>query len=450
MVGASHAVEFSLFPSRLTINKNVQEFQCSCGILADVSLNDADYGQKMKQSKVVVDNQIKDALAVDHARNREPKAGEISISCFENEVPPFVAAEMVRLYQNFYSSLEKFRIDGNAEKASTYVVRKAGTVINIFLFRRENRIVRVMNELIEINETEIDRFANYIFSMFKSVAIISFNVIQTDVKKLSFPYQRFNASEDAVITLPESPKEYLASLGSATRQNIKRYTSKLNRSFPSFTYQFFEKEGVTEQHIRDIVRMKLARMADKNKVSGINEGDVEQILAFVRECGGLVGIATINGSVCGGLISYRVGANYFMPIIAHDPAYNDYRLGILCCYASICECIRRGGKEFHLIWGREEYKYRFLGIQRDLDNLNVFRSSTQFVLNIYIALYGTYKAYVRYVKLWLLDPKNRRNLISRIAIKSMHYLKNFRRTGLRKLTQAKINTSQESLRKEKK
>jgi hypothetical protein len=188
-------------------------------------------------------------------------------------------------------------------------------------------------------------------------------------------------------------------------------------------------------------------MADKNKVSGINEGEVDRILALVKECGGLVGIATIDGRVCGGLINYRVGTNYFMPVIAHDPEYNDYRLGTICCYLTICECITRGGKEFHFLWGREEYKSRFLGIQRDLDTLNVYRSSTQLILNSDIALRSAYKAYVRQVKLWLLDPKNRGSLISRIAIKSVRYLRNFRRIGFDTLGREKENISGESLEK---
>src|SRR5207245_3753907 len=132
---------------------------------------------------------------------------------------------------------------------------------------------------------------------------------------------------------------------------------------------------------------------------------------------GLVGVATVDGRVCAGVICSRSAANYFMHVIAHDPTYDEYRLGKLCCYLTICECINRGGKEFHFLWGRYEYKYRLLGVQRDLDHLTVYRSRAQFLLNGNLVLKNAYKGYGRQAKRWLLDPKRADSLIGKIATK---------------------------------
>ena len=53
-----------------------------------------------------------------------------------------------------------------------------------------------------------------------------------------------------------------------------------------------------------------------------------------------------------------------MHVIAHDPGFDQARLGLLCCYLSICESIRRGMREYHLLSGRYDYKRRLRGQQR--------------------------------------------------------------------------------------
>lgn len=90
---------------------------------------------------------------------------------------------------------------------------------------------------------------------------------------------------------------------------------------------------------------------------------------------------TIDGQVCAGTINYRVADNYFLQVVAHAPAYDDYGLGTLCCYLTICECIARRGDEYHFLWGRYEYKYRLLGVERDLSHLLIYRSRLHMALN---------------------------------------------------------------------
>lgn len=365
---------------------------------------------------------------VDHEADRSTESGEITISCYENEVPPFVETEMDQLYENLYSSLAQFRIYGAARNASTYVVRKDGKAITIFLFRREKGKVEVINKVIKIDEEDVRRFVNTIFAAFRSVTVISFRAIQTDIQRLPFPYQRFNYLEDIVLTLPGTTEEYLASLGKSTRKTIKRYMSRLKQSFPSFCYEVYEKEEVAEQQIRGVIKMKMARMADKNKVWRIKEEEIERKISLVSVCG-LVGVVTIDGRVCAGAISYRIGANYFMAINTYDPEYDDYRLGTLCCYLTICDYIARGGKECHFLWGQDEYKYSLLGVQRDLDYLAVYRSRAHLLLNGDMVLKTACRGYVRQAKLWLRDAKRQDSLISRLAIKSLNLVRRLKRFG---------------------
>ena len=101
----------------------------------------------------------------------------------------------------------------------------------------------------------------------------------------------------------------------------------------------------------------------------------------------------LDGRVCAGAVSFRTGAHYFMTVAAHDPQFNAFRLGTLNGFLNISECIRRGGQQCHLLWGRHEYKYRFLGVERELDNLAVYRSRLSMLrhadLVLKMALEGT-------------------------------------------------------------
>jgi hypothetical protein len=328
-------------------------------------------------------------------------AKEITITRFDNAVPPFVEAELERLYGSVFSSVLQFQTYGSVgADTSAYVVRQADRIITLLLFRVERGRVQVLNEVFRLKSEEIARFAEHIFAAFRSVNVVSFHAIETDVERLAFPFQRFNCLEDIAMPLPGTRQEYLASLGKNTRRNIKRYTDRLNRAFPSFRYEAFEKQAVDGQQVRDIIGFNRARMADKDKVSGIDEEETQRIIRVTKACG-MVGAASIGGRICAGTISYRTGDNYFLYVLAHDPAYDDYWIGILCCYLTICECIARGGKEFHFLWGAYDYKFTLGAVRRELDHVTIYRSRAHILLNGKTALQTLFRGYVRRAKLWL-------------------------------------------------
>ncbi len=358
-----------------------------------------------------------------------PKA--VTIACYDNEIPPFVEQEMKRLYENVYSSLMQFRVYGTiAGNTSTYVVREGTRIVTIFLFVRTQGQVHVLNEVIPIGAREISRFAEYIFAAFRKVTVITFHAIQTDIRRLRFPYQRFNCSEDIVLALPQNEQEYLAQLGKHSRKNIKYYMNKLKREHPTFEFKVFSKGEITHQQIRDIVILNRQRMAGKNKVSAFDDEETDRIITLVNECG-MVGVATIDGKVCAGAICLCIGKNYFLNVISHDSAYDDYRMGTLCCFMTICESIARGGSEFHFLWGRYEYKSTLLGVPRDLDHVNVYRSRTQLMMNAGTALRTALNGYIRRTKLWLHHGGGPGSAVGRFARGSLGQLQKAKHVGMR-------------------
>ncbi|WP_151635216.1 GNAT family N-acetyltransferase [Noviherbaspirillum aerium] len=326
---------------------------------------------------------------------------ELSVACFENEVPSFVESAMERLYGNIFSSLLEFKVYGwVAGTTSTYVVSENGEIRTLLLFKKQQRKVQVLNEGICLQEDEMRRFSNFIFSKYEDVDAISFKAIETDMKRLSYPHQRFNHLEDLTLKLPPGRESYLASLGKNTRRNIKRYTERLQKTFPSYQFNVYEAAAIREEDLRAMIEFNRRRMAGKNIESVIDEEETRRIITLAKACG-LVGIATIDGRIAAGALSFRAGQNYFLNVLAHDPCYDDYWIGFLCCYQTVCECIERGGDEFHFLWGRYDYKFTLGAVQRDLDNVTVYRSRIRQILHPGLAWTQAKNGYLRQTKVWL-------------------------------------------------
>ncbi|MDO8178874.1 MAG: GNAT family N-acetyltransferase [Undibacterium sp.] len=350
------------------------------------------------------------------------KANDVSVSCYD-DVPEFVESELVRLYGNFYSSLSHLRELKNFDCVNTYVERFKGNIISLILFQREKSVVTVFNEVIAISDNEVERFSRYIFDHFNEVAVIKFRAISTEMDHFVFPFQRYNYLEDIVIDLPQDTQLYLASLGKNLRRNLKRCQKKLEIEHPSFSFRMSLDGSVKEQDIHDVVALNRTRMLEKNKVPAIDEEETELLVTQVRESG-LVCIATVDDHVCAGAICFRTGKNYFLTVIAHDSNYDVYSLGMLCCAHMICECIDRGGNEFHFLWGRYDYKFALNGIQRDLFQVVIYRSKFQFLMHLKLALIIWKRAKTRQAVLYLQQIKKSNGLMSRLA---MQFLSAIRR-----------------------
>lgn len=339
---------------------------------------------------------------------------DLSVQCYDNDVPPFIGAALEKLYGNLFSSLDYYRVFGGAANASVYVVRDGKSIVCAWLFRRHRNTVRVINEGIHVDQDDVMRFAAYVFARYPKVNVISFHAVRPRMVDLPMPYQRFNCLEDMVLALPGSAESYHAGLGRSTRSYIHRYMNKLKRDFPAFEYRALVADEVSEEAVRHIIELNHLRMASKGKAS-INDKDTTGRIAALARERGMVGVILIGGRICAGSINYQVGDNYFLETLAHDPAYDDYRLGTLCCYLTICECIARHGGEYHFLWGQDEYKSRLLGVQRDLDDLVIYRSYLHMVLYGKLVMQHSVHAALRRLRLWVRVARRRDSLGGRIV-----------------------------------
>lgn len=346
---------------------------------------------------------------------------KITVSWYE-AIPPFAETELARLYGHIHSSLAFFKTSRPTESVGTYVAWQGDRPIAMLVFQCKNGKVDVYNEMISISEEEIHRFACHVFEHFSKVDIISFKALQSDLKRLPFPFQRHNSKENWVIDLPATPDEYTARLGKATRENVRRYRKRLVRDYPSFNHQVHINDEIDEQNAREIIELSKVRISSKKKKFGIDDEEAQRIFRLAKECG-IANVMRIDDRLCAGTLSYCVGSEHLAEVVAHDTHYNEYRLGTLCYYVTICESITRGAKRFHMGGGRNEYKTRLLGVRQDMDRLEIYRSYRHMMLNPHRVLKTTIQASVRRVKVWLLEREN--SLVTRSVFRSLHLFRTF-------------------------
>lgn len=326
-------------------------------------------------------------------------AAEADIVVHEDEVPPDVGPELDRLYGSLYSSLTYFQTCASLAGVSTYIARRNGIPTAVFLFRREGTRLYVVNEGMRLAAAEVERFARHMFAGSDPVDMIILHAVQMDSCGIPLPQQRFFCAEDFIVALPSTSQDYLARLGSSTRKNLKRHRNRVERDFPSFSYRIIERGDVDERLIREIIELSRERIASKGVSFGIDEDETRNIIKLVQRSGAVL-LATIDGRVCGGAIMYRIGTSWISRVNAHDPAYDDYRLGMLCCYLAICHAIESGAEHFHLGHSWYEYKTALLGEFRQFDHITLYRSRGALLRHAGTAMRTACKGYALQANRW--------------------------------------------------
>ncbi|TCS36323.1 acetyltransferase (GNAT) family protein [Paucimonas lemoignei] len=319
------------------------------------------------------------------------------VNFYFNEIPEFAGPEIERLYNTLHSSLPFFRIFRTTSDVSTYVARREGRPAVILLFQIHGRTVDVLNEMIDLEKEEVERFASHVFAELPQVHIISFKAIRTTMDRFAYPVQQHNAKDTYVIALPDTPEAYLDRLAKSLRKDILKDLRKIARAYPSFSSRFYEKDEIPEQVLRDLIRMSEDRIS--KQVSDFSH-DEQRIVALARQCG-FVNVLTIDGKICAGTVNYFIGDSNFEELIARDPTYRNFGIGILTMYLTICEAIRRGKKKFYLGGGRFDYKEKLLGVLTDADHVEIYRSRATMFLHLGNAAKTLLQAYLRLAKLWV-------------------------------------------------
>jgi len=353
-----------------------------------------------------------------------------AIICHEYAVPEYIEPELERLYHNIFSALPHFKAYGGlTTDTCTYIARQHGKAQAIFLFRRVGGAVIVLNEGMSIDEECLSDFSHYVFSRWESAKVIVFQAVHSRVNKLNYPMQRYECSAQVSMPLPDNEAEYLASLGKNMRRNIRRYLRRMMEDHPSFSFKVYAAQHISQEHMHEIFQLSRSRIAHMNR--GFALDDEAEKIFYLAHMKGVVGVATINGKVCGGMIGFRAGNTYFAKLLGHDTNYKAYSLGTLCCYLMIVQCMKLGCREFNFMWNEYPYKAALGGKRVSLDRLVIYRSRKQMLRNSSFAARVIWDGWRCRISA-LMDKEDMQSTLSpmeKISLRTLLWIRKYRRWG---------------------
>ncbi|MDR3704382.1 MAG: GNAT family N-acetyltransferase [Paludibacteraceae bacterium] len=300
----------------------------------------------------------------------------LKYKCYWGEIPEEFSLWLINRYKTPYCTVEYNRLFCETISLNCFSIYDDDTLVHliIFGFEPQYKKINILNRVFELDIEYLNLFSNYIFNTKLQIDKIQINhLINPLLYNHLFPSICTLFDEDYVIKLPGSTSEYISRLSSNMRRHTKNYISKIERTFGNYSFNIFEKDDVSEEIINKIVKMNHLRMNAKNIVSGIDQSYANKIIRFAQNFG-FISVFKIDGEIVAGLISYSIGNNYFVEEISSDPQYDKFDVGHTCLFLTIQDCISRGGKEFHLLWGNSSYKSRFLAERCQLYSVSIFRT----------------------------------------------------------------------------
>ncbi len=308
------------------------------------------------------------------------KEAAVAIDIYDGHVPSFIEDELEQLYGARYACVEYFRVYQGLDGVCAYRVACGGKPQVILLYQYRHHTLWVLNQAIRIDAAQLQRFAERMFARHPQVRRIDFHSIDADAGSLPWPKQCLITREDTVAALPATVDDYLASLGKSTRHNLRRYRERLLRDHPGFELRVVPREQIDGEHLRVLQHLNRERLDNKGRSSTIDEAEMYRLRQLSARYG-LVTLACIGDKVVGGMLCFMIGKGITFRIIAHDPACDDYSLGFLIYFMTICEAIRQGCTQMNFGWDYYPYKLRLGGQRRRLAMLTLYRSRLAYAMD---------------------------------------------------------------------
>ena len=289
-------------------------------------------------------------------------------------LPGYVWPALERRYHSIFCSEPLLRLhDALTPHIEAWVARRDGRITAVILFERTWRCVRVINEVFDLPAETLDEFADAVFAQYPALTAIRLRAVALEGRTRKYPCLATTSSDDYLLSLPATEDAWLASLSAQTREKIRYHWRRTQRRQPGLVFRTVRAEAIDMAQLRSVIAFNRARMQAKGRRFGMSEDDERRLCALMRERG-LLSVIEIDGEIRAGLLCTLAGDDITMHVIAHDPAFDDLRLGFLCCVMTIQEAIARGLQRFHFLWGHYDYKTRLGGRRIDLSQVLLMRA----------------------------------------------------------------------------
>jgi CelD/BcsL family acetyltransferase involved in cellulose biosynthesis len=279
---------------------------------------------------------------------------DLASTVYLGEMPAWAAAELPGLYHSMYSTAEYFRIFDEVTAICACILDDPRHIV---AFTHAGSSAVVLNQLFDIDAASLGRVCRAVFRSLPRVHRIRFNGSRLDPILLDLPTRVVAHSEDYVVALPGDYSAYVATLGSATRKNVRKHARRLATAFAERQILVYERSEIPGALVHALAELNRKRMVSKGEVGLLTPAAEARILAFGRLYGFCLAFA-LGDRIIAGTLGTLVGHDYYGDVQTFDPDYPEYHLGTLCTLETMRECIKRGVRRYHLLWGHYEYKTR--------------------------------------------------------------------------------------------
>ena len=271
------------------------------------------------------------------------------------EVDDALVAELPHLYSSCFSVAEYFSL---YDHPKTICACELDEPRHVLLFAPRGRTVDVLNKLVDIQASEVERLAQAVFRAYPKVDRIRMEV-KFPPEELRGPLRVRLRNDDLVIQLPASLDEYRAGLGRRTRQNINQYSHRLERRCPDFHLATLEKNAIPFMLVEQVAGWNAERMHQKGEAS-IYELHPEKLVPLweLLKSHGVALCGHVGEECVAAQLLLLVGHETWVHTAGFDIAYEDVHLGLLMAYFTVVESIERGCTRMHMLWGTPVYKQR--------------------------------------------------------------------------------------------
>ncbi|NDP19842.1 MAG: GNAT family N-acetyltransferase [Paludibacter sp.] len=286
----------------------------------------------------------------------------VSVECFKG-LPLEYESFLIEKYDSFVTTCRYIEIFHSATDLNHMLVHDNDNLIEVLIFDNKGDTTFFLNSLSFIKQELIEIFKNYLFTNFPQI-----NKIELSSSYMDYSLEKSILtirSDDFIITLPSTMDGYYLQLGSSTRSNVRKHKNKFLRDYPQSIFIIKIGTEIEESIVDKIIRLNFDRIKSKREVPHANHNDTINHFKYSQHYG-CVAYIEVDGEIIAGCIAYILNGSMYSYFLSHDNNYSNYNAGQLCLLYLIEIAIEKGFSDFHLLWGKCDYKTRFLAKPRPM------------------------------------------------------------------------------------
>ena len=247
---------------------------------------------------------------------------------------------------------------------------------HVLLFYRDGDTAEILNKEFDIGPKAAARACRALFRALPDVHRIHLEVLFPPWET-RLPKRILYWTDHMVIDLPETVDAYTASLGSATRRELRRKDKRLRTDHPDISTEVVTPVTDSDALMRTFIAWKNSRFNARGE-STIWQDKPDLTPGFVEllHRRGEAHITRIDGEQAAIDFVFPVGRSVYALQSAFDPRYEPYSLGFLSTYRIACDAIASGACRLSLLWGTPDYKARLGAVPKRATRLSIFRAQT--------------------------------------------------------------------------